>query len=277
MRLQKKRVGAAVIVSIIMAAVRTIIIQYDMEKNDIDNDLYYLPDNLEVTVFTAAAMLLTVAFIYGGFANGRKKTVRLERSQGAVPPAALVLAFSLIGSSVIHCVFAVRDGITCLSVVDIFVLLFSILSAVKFIVSGIRYNVKLKNSFHALAAIAPIMLSVFRLLGDFINTSAAPMASSGAYHIVSLVCVLFYFLCEGKSYVAPTSGSVYYAVGYLSMFYLLVYSMPNLIIHCFGTFGFDVTAAYSILDIGLVIYIATRLTSATLVEAKKEDPAPAAE
>lgn len=264
MRLKKKRVSAVVVLSLIMAAIRTVIIQYDMEKNDIDNDTYYLPDNLEVTAFNVATVLFMLLFVYAAFAVGRKKTVKLERSLGAVPAGSLVLAFSLIGAAAVYVYELISDGFEHFTVIGILILITTLLSAVKFIVSGIRYNAKLRNNFHALAAMAPIFLSVLRLLGDFIRTSAAPLASSGAYRIVGLVAVLLYFLCEGKSYVSDTSAAAYYGFGYLSVFFLLVYSLPNLIMHCFGTFAFDYYAAYSVADIGLAVYISARLSSAKL-------------
>lgn len=264
MQTKTKLVSLVAVVSFAMAVIRTVIIQYDMEKNDIENETYYLPDNAEVVVFTAAAILFVLVFAFFGVYFGRGHKVTLCRSFGAVPAGSLVLAFSLIGAAIVYIAAILREGRESVTVIGVLILVTTLLSAVKFIISGVRYDKTLKNTYHALAAIAPILLCMLRLLGDFIRTSAAPLASSGAYHIVGLCASLIYFLTEGKSYVVKTSGAVFYGFGYLAVFFLLVYSVPNLFMHCFGFFEFDYYAAYSVVDIGLAIYIITRLSSARL-------------
>lgn len=271
MRIQSKRVVLAVFISTVMAAIRTIIIQYSMEKHDLTRYTYYLPDNIEVTVFTVAAVTLTLLFAFGAYRYGSGNTIKLKRSFGAMPTASLVLSFALIGAALFNIAMLVINGVRSFSLLDYAILAATLLSAAKFFVSGLHYNAKLKNSFHALAALAPIIFSILRLLNDFIRTSAAPLASSGAYHIVGLIAVLVYFLNEGKSYVNKTSAAIYYASGYIALFYLLIYSLPNLILHCFGSFCFDSHAAFSVVDLGLVVYISARLASAQLIKIKKEE------
>ena len=267
MRTNTKIVSLVALVSFAMAVLRTVIIQYDMEKNGIQNETYYLPDNLEVTVFTIASILFVLIFAFCAFYFGRGCNVTLHRSFGASPAGSLTLAFSLIGAAVIYIAALVEKGKSTVTVIGVAILVTTILSAIKFIISGIRYDKTLKGNYHALAAIAPIALCMLRLLGDFIRTSAAPLASSGAYHIVGLCATLLYFLTEGKSYVIKTSGTAFYAFGYISVFFLLVYSIPNLFMHCFGFFEFDYYTAFSIVDIGIAVYIITRLSSARLEEA----------
>ena len=267
----KKRVLAISLTSLVMAVIRAVIIQYDMEKNDIDNDTYYLPENNEVIAYTVAVFVFIAIFAFCAISLGRRHTVTLSRSFGAVPAGSLVLAFSLIGAAIVYIADLVRNGAEDYTVIGILILVTTLLSAAKFAVSGVRYDKKLKNTYHALAAIAPIALCVLRLLGDFIRSSAAPLASSGAYRIVGLCTVLIYFLSEGKSYVSRTSGAVYYLFGYLSVFFLLVYAIPNLYTHCFGFFEFDYYAAYSVVDLGLAVYIMTRLSSAKLTKGSDEE------
>ncbi len=274
-RSKTKLVSLVALVSFAMAVIRTVIIQYDMEKNGIENETYYLPDNTEVIVFTVAAVVFAILFVLCAVFFGRKHSVTLCRSYGAAPAGSLTLAFALIGAAAVYIASIVRYGRESVTVIGILILVTTLLSAIKFIISGIRYDKTLKNNYHALAAIAPIALCMLRLLGDFIRSSAAPLASSGAYHIVGLSAALVYFLTEGKSYVIKTSGAIYYSFGYLSVFFLLIYSVPNLFMHCFGFFEFDYYAAYSVVDIGLAVYILTRLSSAKLDEAcdeKCEEP-----
>lgn len=108
-------------------------------------------------------------------------------------------------------------------------------------------------------ALMPIILMIFRLLGDFLRTNATPLASSGGYHIMGLVAALIYFLCEGKSYALGGSAAVYLCAGYFSILLLLVYALPNVILHCFGVFSFDYYAGYSAVDLCISIYIWARM------------------
>lgn len=273
MRSQKIRVGTVVIISLIMAALRTFIVACYMEKTAIASDTYYLSDNSIVLAFTTVSILFSLVFIYLGFASGRGKTVHLERSHGAVPASALILAFALFGATLFYAVSLIRKPEE-FNIFEFAVLSAALLSAIKFVISGLNYNKKLKNeNAHAAAALVPILLSALRILTDFINTSSAPTASSGAYHIVGLVAVLLYFLSEGKSYVIETSAAAFNSFGFVSIFYLLVYSLPHLVLHCFGTFSFDISAAFSVVDLGLVVYIAARLSSSKIEPKKQKEQA----
>lgn len=269
MKGKMKMVSLVALISVAMAVIRTVIIQYDMEKNDIGAKTYYLPDNAEVTVFTVAVFAFIALFAFCAVMYGRGQRVVLNRAYGATPAGSLTLAFSLIGAASVYIAEIARNGRESVTVIGILVLVTTLLSAAKFIVSGIRYDKTLKNTYHALAAVAPIALCILRLLGDFIRSSAAPLASSGAYHIVGLCTTLLFFLTEGKSYVVKTSGALYFLFGHLSVFFLLIYSVPNLFMNCFGMFEFDYYAAYSVVDIGIAVYILTRLSSARF---KKEVP-----
>lgn len=269
MRTKTKMVSIVAAVSVVMAIIRTVIIQYDMEKNDIGAKTYYLPDNAEVTVFTVAVFVFIALFAFCAVSFGRGQRIVLNRAYGAAPAGSLTLAFSLIGAASVYVAEIARKGSDSITLLGILILVTTLLSAAKFIVSGIRYDKTLKNTYHALAAIAPIALCIFRLLGDFIRSSAAPLASSGAYHIVGLCTTLLFFLTEGKSYVVKTSGAPYFLFGHLSVFFLLIYSVPNLFMNCFGLFEFDYYAAYSVVDIGIAVYVLTRLSSARF---KKDVP-----
>lgn len=271
MRAQTKRVSAVVLISLIMSVLRTVIITYGMEQSRSGNDTYYLPDTIEVISYNTVAVIFSLLFIYTAIAFGRKKTVTLGRNLGAVPGASLVLAFSLIGAAAVYAASAVTSEDFESGVIDLLVFAATVFSAAKFLVSGLRYRKKYPSgNIDALTCLIPILFSILRLLGDFIRTSTAPMASSGAYHIISLIAVLLYFLSEGKSYVSKTAAPTFYICGYIALFFLLTYSFPNLVLHCF-MFNFDYHAAYSVVDLGLVVYIASRLSSAKLIEKCEEN------
>lgn len=260
---QKTRIASVVLISVVMAALRTVVIAMNMESNV--EDSYYLPESLEVTAFSVVTAIFMLLFISLAYSFSKKQTFKLERSFTAVPAGSLILAFSVIFAVATQINMIFKAETLAIPVLELIALAFAALSAVKFLWSGLCYNKKVKDSTHAIAALVPIFFSVFRLLSDFVRSSAAPMASSGSYHLIGLVAVLLYFMAEGRSYVGEYSAVSYYAFGYIAIYFLLVYALPNILLHCF-VFCFDQIAAYSVVDVGLAIYIASRLSSAQLVD-----------
>ena len=264
MRSPNIRVVFVCAVSIILSALRTIIIANNMENSA--KDAYYLPKSLEVTAFSVISAIVVGICIYLALVYGFKKTVKLDRSFSSVPAGSLVLAFSLIFAvaTVINNLLQQEEKL--ISTLELIVLALALATAVKFLWSGIFYDRKVERaSLHPIAALLPIFLSIFRILSDFVRASAAPNASSGVYHLLGLVVVLLYFLSEGASYVKKVSGILFYALGYISVFLLSIYALPNLILHCF-VFSFTPEASFSVVDIGIAIYVASRISSAELTE-----------
>ncbi len=248
------------ITAVVLAIVRTMIVLYNMEQKTPDSDVYHMPDNVYVTAFTVVAVLAIIGSAIVALYAGKGRTVTLDDKNASVSVGALLLAFSIIGTVLVYCINHISTGKTP-TYIGAFVMIFAVCSAVKFLISGLKGGI---SGGDALAGVAllPIMLTVFRLLGDFIRTGANPMASSGAYHIVGLAAVLIYFLCEGKSYLSECSARMYNLSAGVAVITLLVYSVPNVILHCFGMLSFDYYAAFSVVDIATAIYIATRMSSA---------------
>lgn len=270
MRAQKKSVLGMVLVSLVMAILRTVIISVNMEKNVADNDTYYLPDSLEFYVYAVFTVILTVLIIFASIMLCKKSRLQLSPEQGMVPAASLILAFALIGSALFYTIAFAFKSME-FTVFEFLVFLFCVFSAINFIFSGLRFNANKENPARlSTLALVPLALSVFRLVSDFIASSAAPLASSGVYHLVGLIAVLLFFLFEGKSYVLPVSAAAYTCFGYISIYFLLIYSFPNLVMHCFGVFAFDYAATFSVIDLGLVVYISARLAGMRRVKTKAE-------
>lgn len=267
MSTKKKQAGLVLGVGLILSAFRTALIAYTMEKNSVESDTYYLPDgHIWVTVFSVVSVVFALLIMLLAL-RSTKRAVVLDH-KGSAGPASLVLGFLLIGASIIYAVSSEAAKLAGGGMMKIVIAL-AVLSAAAFIILGFRSNsADTSKSFLAVLSVFPIVFSAFRLLSDFIQTSATPLASSGAYHILGLSAVLLYFLAEGKSYVSDSSAKIYFLFGYLSVFFLLVYAVPNLILHCFGVFMFDYGAAFSAVDIGIAVYVSTRMMTAKI---KKEN------
>ncbi len=266
MLMRKNRVGAVLIISVVMAIIRTSIIVLTMEKNNYETDTYYLPDQISVTIFTIASILFLAIFAIFAFIFGFRKTLEVDCTGNNVVASSCMLGFLFLGAVVIFVVNYLSDR-NSIETVEIVKMAFALLSGIGFIVVGLKVCHKKTLAFLSLF---PLGFSIFRLLGDFMKTGASPLASSGSYHIMGLVAVMLYFLSEGKALVGKTSAVLYHLYGYFSMFLLMVYSLPNLIIHCVGVFCFDYFSALSAVDVVIVIYIATKLAGVKVISEKKD-------
>lgn len=268
MTAQKKHVFAVLSASIIMAALRTVIFSFFMEKNDIETNAYYLPDNFAVIGFAVLTAVFLAVFAISALRIGRKKTFLLEHSPASVSIGSIILAFTLIGEAVIYA-YSLAFGIGSVKFIGIVIIVLTVLCAVSFFLN-VRISLTKKRSEKRLAALAllPIMLSAFRLLGDFIRTNTMPLASSGAYHLLGLIAVLLYFLCEGKSYVSSVSAATGYFFGFSAIFLLMIYAVPNITSFCFGNFVFNYYAGFSIVDLAIAVYICCRLSNTVISEKK---------
>lgn len=275
------------IISLVMAALRTVIVITNMEKSSPRTDIYYLPENAVVVAFTVATFVLLAAFAFMAFRFSGRARVALDHKSAAVSVGALIVSFALIGVAIFQIcllftdaesgtaqIVAVSgqnasDGISSIEVLTAF---FASASAVKFFVQGISNTKKIKHNpvVYASAMLLPIFFSSFHLLNAFISNSAAPFASSGAYHIVALVATLMFFLLEGKSCVTETRSFLFDFFGYAAVYLLLVYSVPHAIVHCIGVLTFDVESAMALVDVTLAIYIVTRLSTTKKLRPKKE-------
>lgn len=245
-----------------MACLRTVVVFTNMEKNQLADGNYYLYENTEVTFFGIASVILVAIICALGLMFGKNRVLGFENSI-SVQASSLALAFSLLGAS---CVYfgelAFADKYVAVGVLDILVPVFSIASAVVFFICAVKGGFKNNKNLGAILGLFPIIYSVLRLLNDFINNNASPMASSGGYNIVALIAVLLYFLNDGKSHFKKVGAGLGYLFGFMAIYFLLVYSLPDLVLHGFGCLTFDYHAAFSVVDICIAIYIATRLCSA---------------
>lgn len=263
----KKRVGTVVAVSVVLSFLRTMVIINNMENNH-NNHSYYLLDNFQSNSFSVLAVVCVPLFFVLAFLYGKGKKTVPQASNLLNAAASCTLAFVIFGSFIIFASNFFSKPET-LDVLNYVVAFLSVLSAATFLFTGVEIRNK---KLLSLLIVIPMLFTFFRLLADFLSTNSAPFANSGGYHLIGMAALFLYFLCEGKAYLSVGSAVYLYAYGYLSIFLLLVYAVPNLILHClgFGVFYFDYNAALSVVDIVFVFYIAARLLSAKDIPTKEE-------
>ena len=265
MVLQKKRSLVAVLVTVVMTVLRAVVVYYNMEKNNYENDTYYLPDNLTVRIFNALAIASIVLFVAFALSLLFTKKTSIYHDLSASPAGMLVLAFSMF---FVVALFAKKLVVTeevTYSPISLACVALALVCGLIFLVLGLKSQKSMpSNAVLSLLMLFPTTFSALRLVERFMDSNAAPLASSGDYRILGLASLLIFFLYDGKSYIHPKSAVIFYLSAFLSVFFLLVYSVPNLALHCFGTFSFDEHAAYSVADIGISVYICSRMFNAKL-------------
>ncbi len=262
---KKKSVGIVLVTAVIMSVIRLFLIINNMEKSIYETDTYYLAQGPSVVAFTVASVLLVLVFALFAYMLGKGRVFRVEAKGNCIVVVSCVLAVLLVGAAVMYMLSFDEDTVP--KALDVIVAALSILSAAVFISTCIYSNCS--KSVYMLLGLLPILLSIFRLLSDFVSSNAAPLASSGGFHIVGLVAMMLYFLCENKSYHNQGSAALYLLFGYVAVFFLFVYAFPNLFMHCFGFFSFDNDACYSAVDLAVAVYIATRISNIKLETQKK--------
>ncbi len=263
---RKKHIGILLIVAAVLSVLRTVIVTYGMEKNIYETETYYLSDSILNDIFTVIFVSAILVFLFIAVKAGRGCRFEFDLKNSSVSGASCMLGFFMFGAAFIYG-YNIIFGNKAATNIEIVIAVFSVLSGISFLLYALRICSKKVFAFFALM---PMILAAVRLLGDFIRTSATPLASSGAYHISGLAFALLYFYCEGKAFVNGGSAAVYLTMGYFSVLFLAVYSVPNLILHCFGAFIFDHYAMFSAVDLVAAGYIAARMSSVNIISAKKD-------
>lgn len=264
--MNKKGLAAVVIASVGMAVLRTVIIINNMETNSY-NSTYYLPDSLISKGFTAITLVLMgAAFVYALISNKGKRAF-LESNDLLSATASCTLGFILLGCLAVFAKQYISDP-NGLGKYSVAIAVFALLSAVVFLVLGIKPQ---KGKISAVLGLLPMIFTLLRLFADFLSTTSAPFANSGAYHLMSLSFLLLFFLCENKAHAEMGSASLFFGFGFVAMLLLLVYALPDVALHCmgFGVFKFGFSAALSVADLVAAFYVGAKLGSAKLVPLKK--------
>ena len=250
----------ALVSSILLAVIRTAIIINNMEKTSVDENAYYLPATDGVIAFGVMAFVFCAAMVVISFFIGRKKICTVDLKSSASASTSLIYAFTLVFLFAVYVYFIASQrheytGMECA------VSALALLSALYFLLSGVLACRKTDCSAEKLAlpALLPVFYCAIRLLNDFLKKNSAPMESSGAYHILSLAAVMLFFFVEGRSLIKPTPLSVYLICGVSSLVLLIIYALPDLIVHGSGLLEFDYYTFASIADLCVAGYICSRM------------------
>ncbi len=259
--MRKIRIWTAFFVSVALAIVRTVLVTSYMEKSDYFDHVYYLSENIFVTLFTVAACLFVVVSLACSVWFNKKMVVSVNKKDIAPTAAACMYAFLLLGTVVILGI-SVFNGELTLGFGTLALAILSIGTAISFLASAVRIRGDISLG---LLTLFPILLYVVRFFYRFIATSAALNASSGMYQLVAVALLAAFFVCEGDAYLSRGKAFGFYFTGTCAILFILVYSVPTISLICMGSLSFDYNASLAAADIVAAVYVLRRMLSATSV------------
>ena len=136
----------------------------------------------------------------------------------------------------------------------------AVASAVSFVITSATHALEKKKTLHLLLTLPPIFYCAMRVLNTFINSSTLPLAVTGGYRVLGLIAAMLFFLNEGKLLLGMKTSTAYQFTGFTAAIFCAAYDLP-ILVQGIREGGFGPNAAYSLLTIGLVAYILTRIAT----------------
>ena len=245
------------------AVLRAVLVVNYIEKSSFESGAYSLPDNAPLRIFAVACALFCLAAFVFAFVKSRKKLCVPEQSAAAPAAAAFAVALAFIVQAAMFVVYCAENRIEPDAgniIENSFALAASLLF---FLPLGVRFIRGSKKPLPEFTAFIPVLYCCARLLSDFIRINAAPMESSGAYHILSLAALLMLLTAESASRFRKIPPLRFIAFGFPAVVFLLVYALPNLALPAYGLLDFDLLTVTSVGDICLAFYCAARIATCT--------------
>lgn len=199
-----------------------------------------------------------------------KPTLRyrmLSVTFGASVSACLLLTST--GISIYYAYFVSPSSMDANFAVSFLAKVFAILSAVCFVITSATAALEKKKTLHLILTLPPIFYCAMRVLNTFINSSTLPVAVTGGYRVIGLIAAMLFFLNEGKLLLGVKNPTAYLITGYTAAILAAAYDIP-LLVYDIRNGGFSSDAAYSLLSLGLVAYILTRIATLPAREETEE-------
>lgn len=227
--------------------------------------MYVLYTGEGETAFAVCTFVTCLLLLGVSLAIGKRFSPELPQGLPSVTFGASVTGFLLLTVTVASVYFTffapAEDRAEELNPsVAMLVILFALLSAVYFLLLAGYLPLTEKKALYLLLAMAPVLFTALRILHDFIETSTMPLANSGGYHILSMIATMLFFLREAKFLTGVGKTWVFLAVGQIAVLLLAVYNIPLLTSYLAGS-GEHTDALYSLMSLGVIGYMLTRLFS----------------
>ncbi len=259
-------------VSLLISGIRTGILGKNIDIESVSKkNAYFIERNSETVGFVIFSVCFAVAFIALAIIIGKKAVKFIESEQSPVVFASALCGFMLMATGLYYSYLyfttnAIATGKFIISVT-------MIAASVMFLYLALSKNDQYKTIIPVMRLI-PIIYAFVRLLVDFVEQNSLPQNSAIAFHILSLAFLALFLVYDGKTVFGTIGMRAYLAIGYLCVFTLLVYSIPNLILTITKYPGLDRFILFSAVDIVLAFYVFARTYSVTGVSKTASESSP---
>lgn len=249
-----------------LAVIRAVLVVNHIEKNTFYSSVYTLPDSALFRVFAVLVALLCAAAFALGIVKHRKKACVPDQSAPAPTAAAFAVALALIVQAAMFVVYCFEKKMQP-DAANILEAAFALAASLLFFLPlGVRFIRGAKSPLPLFTAFVPVLYCCVRLMVDFIRTNAAPMDSSNAYHILSLVALLMLITAESAAAMHPVTPFRFVCFGLSATALLLIYAVPNIVLPAFGLLEFDYLTIVSVGDICLALYCGARVATCGIAD-----------
>lgn len=248
-------------VSVLISIIRIGILDKNIEIESVSTEsIYFINRNSETIGFVIFCGCFVLAFIVLAFIIGKKADRFIDMETSPVVFSSALCGFMLMATGFYYSYLflTTKDIETGKFIIS----LMMIFASVMFLYLALSKSGANKNIILFMRLI-PALYAIVRLLVDFVEQNRLPENSAVAFHIISLVLLMIFMVYEGKSTFGTVAMRTYLAVGYLCVFFMMIYSVPNLFVTITKYPQLDKYILFSAVDIVLALYVFSRVYSVT--------------
>ena len=254
----------------VMALLRSVMVVRHIEINAYDSKAYTLPDGGVFTAFAVAAALFCALLGVFTLAKCLRTACLPDKTDPLPAGATLACALALFCQAALFAVYALEKTVEVKPFAAIAAALALLSSLIYFLPPGVQFMRGVKRDLPASAGMLPVFYFAARIIDVFTNNNAAPMESSGAYRLLSLVAAMLFFLAEAVSAVHPTALSRFFFCGGVASVMLFIHSVPDIVLRMCGFISFEYSAMLSVCDLLFALYICVRIGTSSVGKLPKK-------
>lgn len=246
---------AVLIVSLLVSIIRIGVVDKNLELDNAGG--YFITKNSETIGFVIFSACFAVTFGVLAFIIGKKANKFIDMESSPVVFSSALCGFMLMATGFYYSYLYLTTSD--MQAGRFIISIMMILASVMFLYLALAKN-GVNKTIIPFMRLIPALYAIVRLLVDFVEQNSQPGNSAVAYHIISLIMLMLFMVYEGKTSFGVIAMRVYLTVGYLCIFTMLVYAVPNLVITIENP-SLDKYILFSAVDIVLALYVFSRTYS----------------
>ncbi len=198
--------------------------------------------------------------------------VKPNKFNSALPPANIPITFSgafcgflFISSTVLQIFYFSADVFDSKKIA--YKILFSLMLVFGLLSSLYFFKISATSSLHFFSmkylSLCPILWAIFYLVFTYFDESV--IINNPERELVHLAAIasLLYFTAESRYHLGIAKPRIYFSISMISVIAIFAISVPNVLLTANGILDFNTHTIYSFCQIGILLYIITRVFSFT--------------